>query len=465
VRHPIKVGWAGCDVTPDRPASLHGQFYVRIAHDAKDPVTATALAVEGTAPDGSPDCAIIVSADRVDAPAPLQQRLREALAERLPDVDGRKLFLHATHTHDAPDVTGGFYPPQAPEVMTPEEYVGLFAERAADAAARAWQERRPSAVSRAFGHAVVGHNRRAAYLDGSARMYGETATDDFSHIEGYEDHGVDLLFTWDPGGGLTGVVVNLACPSQVDAHLCSISADFWHEARLALRSRYGAGLFVLAQCAPAGDQSPHFLLYGEQERAIRERRGVTEREEIARRIARAVDDAFEGARAAAGADVPLQHVVRTIGLPRRPVTVREAEQARTALDRLEAEDPADDTAASANWVHRVRNRSVLDRYAAQAAAPSLDVELHVVRLGDAVMATNPFELFLDYGLRIKARSRAAQTFLVQLACDYCGYLPTERAVRGGSYGAEVASNPVGPEGGQVLVDETVGAINALWGGA
>ena len=36
------------------------------------------------------------------------------------------------------------------------------------------------------------------------------------------------------------------------------------------------------------------------------------------------------------------------------------------------------------------------------------------------MATNPFELFLDYGLRIKARSEAPQTFIVQLACGARG---------------------------------------------
>ena len=112
----------------------------------------------------------------------------------------------------------------------------------------------------------------------------------------------------------------------------------------------------------------------------------------------------------------------------------------------------------------MRNRRVLDRYEAQRAGSALAVELHAVRLGDVVMATNPFELFLDYGLRIKARCRALQTMLVQLACDSCGYLPTERAVRGKSYGAEVASNVVGPQGGQVLVDETVRTINALWDG-
>jgi len=74
-------------------------------------------------------------------------------------------------------------------------------------------------------------------------------------------------------------------------------------------------------------------------------------------------------------------------------------------------------------------------------------------------------MYTEYGLRIKARSKAVQTFVVQLAGDCGGYLPTEEAVRGGHYSAEVFSNQVGPEGGNVLVDKTVDAINSMWEGS
>ena len=84
----------------------------------------------------------------------------------------------------------------------------------------------------------------------------------------------------------------------------------------------------------------------------------------------------------------------------------------------------------------------------------------MIRLGDIALATNPFELYLDYGIRIEARSRAALTFLVQLSSQHSGYLPTEKGIRGGGYSAE--KFVVGPEGGQVLVDETVRRINAQW---
>jgi hypothetical protein len=88
------------------------------------------------------------------------------------------------------------------------------------------------------------------------------------------------------------------------------------------------------------------------------------------------------------------------------------------------------------------------------------VEMHVLRLGDVALATNPFELFLDYGIEIQGRSKALLTFTAQLTCDYQGYLPTRRAVTGGDYSA--VNYTVGPLGGRALVDESVRAINALW---
>ena len=121
-------------------------------------------------------------------------------------------------------------------------------------------------------------------------MYGDTNDPAFSHIEGYEDHYVDLLYTWDGSDNLTGVVVNLACPSQETESAMYISADFWHEIRQELRRRHGSHIQVLAQCSAAGDQSPHRLWYKAAEERMLALRGLTMREEIGRRVADAVDE-------------------------------------------------------------------------------------------------------------------------------------------------------------------------------
>ena len=76
-------------------------------------------------------------------------------------------------------------------------------------------------------------------------------------------------------------------------------------------------------------------------------------------------------------------------------------------------------------------------------------------MGDVAIATNPFELFVDYGVQIKGRSKALQTLLLQFTNGPGSYLATAKAVGGGGYGAVVESNQVGPEGGQILVERTV----------
>ena len=105
---------------------------------------------------------------------------------------------------------------------------------------------------------------------------------------------------------------------------------------------------------------------------------------------------------------------------------------------------------------------ILSRMELQNTVNMHNTEVHIIKLGTIAIATNPFELFLNYGNQIKARSHAQQTFIVQLACGYDGYLPTEKAELGGHYSAFVSSGFVGHEGGDILVRETLDAINSMF---
>ena len=68
------------------------------------------------------------------------------------------------------------------DVMQPSEYPEFLAGRISDVVAQAWKGRKPGGLSWALSHAVVAHNRRAVYADGTARMYGDTNDPEFSHI-------------------------------------------------------------------------------------------------------------------------------------------------------------------------------------------------------------------------------------------------------------------------------------------
>jgi hypothetical protein len=108
------------------------------------------------------------------------------------------------------------------------------------------------------------------------------------------------------------------------------------------------------------------------------------------------------------------------------------------------------------------NRAVVARYESQDEVPQFQFEMHTLRIGAVAFVTNPFELYLDFGHQIKARSMAGQTFVVQLCAGTGGYLPNARAEQLGGYGGLIINGNVGSDGGKKLVDETVKAIAALW---
>jgi hypothetical protein len=421
---PLHAGWAVVDITPPKPVNLVGQYEKRISVSVRDPLTATALAIETRGDPGPAGQAILVSCDVVGIQKSITDRVREKLRPRLPDFDVRKLVLNGTHTHTAPGLVETSYKPYdisgIPGVMKPSEYAEIFIERVAGAAVEAWRGRKPAGMSWGLGHASSGTNRRAAYFDGKSTMYGKTDGENFSHVEGSRDDGVEMLFFWSAERSLTGIVINIACTSQETEGISEVSADFWHETREEIRKRCGAEVRVLPQCAAAGDQSPHLLYRSGAEEIMAKRRGLTRRQEIARRIAGAVEDVLPVAKGDIRTALFFRHEVISVDLPEK--------------------DPPDRPFYETDSVH--------------------PVEIHVLRMGDVAMATNPFELYLDYGTRIKARSKAVLTMLVQLAVMDCGYLPTERAVRGGGYSAD--QFVVGPEGGQKLVNETVRAIGELY---
>jgi hypothetical protein len=268
-----------------------------------------------------------------------------------------------------------------------------------------------------------------------------------------------MLFLWDRDENLTALAINVACPSQEVESRSAVNADFWHDVRVELRQRYGEELYVLGWAGAAGDQSPHLMWHKAAEERMRKLRGLTRTEEIARRIVNAVEDVLPLAKSDIRTDVIMAHHVEQIELPVRKVTEEELAQAKAKVEQY-ASKP---NPGSADVRRRKWHQAVVDRYEKQDEEPTYAMELHVIRLGDVAIATNPFELFLDFGIRIKARSKGVQTFLIQLACSSGIYVATEKAVQGGGYSAIIESNLVGPAGGQVLVDRTVEAINRVMG--
>lgn len=481
--HELKIGWAQADITPNQPVSIAGQFYARVSEGVLNPLTVTALALESAS-----QHAVFVSCDLVtisdDLSAKIRSRLKES--ERANGLDPSNVIIHATHTHTGPEVRVptstsdgglGFGVDLGDHVMTPEKYVAYAADQIAQAVNEAWAERKAGGVSYGQGFAVIGRNRRWVNEEGNATMYrlNEAAVNSFRHIEGYEDHSVNLLATYDKQNNLTGLLVNVACPSQEGENAYVLSADFWHETREEIRRRYGQEIFILPQCSAAGDLSPHLLYDKKVHERMLKLKGRTVFEEIAHRLANAIDEILPYIGKSIQTSPLFIHHVHTVELTPNRLTDEDAQFAQKEAEKLRVKYEEEKRKLELNpalrdqphWYKEVTIAyrrmnwygNVVKRYEQQGS--SYPAEVHTIRLGEVAWATNPFEYYLDYGIQIKVRSPAIQTFLVQLA-GKGSYVPSLRSTSGGGYGSVPASNPVGPEGGQQLADYTVQAIRSLW---
>lgn len=472
----IRIGWNRQNTTPAGPVLLAGQFYCRVSEGVRDPIGATALAL-----DNRRDHVVLVSVDLVSLPQVVHDMIIRKLAGT-PGLDPSRVIISTTHSHTAPELRGKTYGfgdggvDFGVDLVPLESYRDFFSTQVAVAIRKAWQNRAPGSLAYGMTRAVLGHNRRWVDRDGASNMYGDTTTPTFDHIEGYEDSTVNVLATWDEQKQLTGMVLNVPCPSQLSEHEFQISSDYWHETRELVAQKYGKEVYVLGQCSVAGDQSPRVIWDKAPEERMLRLKGRTPRQELAHRLVSSLDEVLPYIQPAAQERVDIEHLVHTIELPLNQLTQKDRDEAEKSGDehlaKYEAEKARIDADPSlrgqprwyknvtfnhrrANWFSRVIER--YDKMKEQSTEPAT---VHVVRIGDMVLATNPYEYYLDYGVRIRARSPFEQTVLVQLA-GHGTYVPSERSVAGGGYGSMPASNPVGVEGGKILCEKTIEWIHQL----
>lgn len=490
----IKIGLSEVSLVPEgRRVRLVGQLYERVGDKVDTPICATVMALEC-----GDDSAVFVTCDLGGTSHKLLEKVRARLPETC-DLDRSKILMNAIHTHTAFGYAGSndrsstslsqlqMMKPEGvkyikavedddPSIFTPDEATELLVERISAAIVEAWENRSYGSIAFGFGRAAVGMNRRVCFDDGHAEMWGDTNSANFTELEGGNDSGIELMFTYDENKTLTGVVVNIACPAQVLEHQSFISADYIGKLRCILREKYGSQVKVIGLISPAGDLCPRDMIRWVdadielldphiQREVLLPRRADPSMfdlkgcEKVARRIANeifwALDDVTEYIE-----ETELVHKTLTVKLPLRRVTPIEYKEAKKTIA-----DFFKNCGGSFNYVDNAAlyiHAGTMSRFELQKTTDMFDIEMHVMKLHDVAFATNPFELFLNYGNKIRARSYAKQTFLIQLSCGSFGYLPTERAERGSHYSAYITSGTTGHEGGDLLVRRTLTEINEMF---
>ncbi len=417
---PLRCGAATSNITPPLGVSLNGGMQDRVAAYIHDELHARCLVLEN----GEAKLAIVVCDSCMIPQAILNQA--KHLAHSHTGIPLDQMLVSATHTHSAPTAGSVFQSEPDPR------YGEFLAVRIADGIRRAAHNLVPAKIGWGVGRDETQvFNRRWKMKSGlklldpfgrpdQVKMNPPPGSADLVEPAGPIDPEVGVLAVQTGDGRPLALLANYSLHYVGGTAGADVSADY-----------FGAFADRVQQLLRAGSQDPPFvgiLSNGTSGNInnvnFREKGEAQPPYEQIRKVADRL--AAEAARVAAAIEyrswVPLAMREAKLRLGRRPTPKDEVARAKFILSQ--AKDPV------LNRVEEIyaRETVLLNEY-----PPLVETTVQAVRIGDLGIVASPCETFVETGLAIKATSPLKPTFTIELANDYCGYLPTAEHHKLGGY--------------------------------
>jgi neutral ceramidase len=435
----LRAGAAKRDICPQVPMFLVGYPHVeRTSTGVHDPIYASAFFLEN-----STSAILTVAVDICYVMVETTRRCREAISKAT-GVPVQNIFISPTHTHSAPQTADILAWHADPVVPLPDpSYMELFTRAIVDAAVAAKEAAVPArvAITRTEAHGV-GRNRHSP--DGPA------------------DHEVGLLYARrdDNGAPVALVLIYSMHPTVLHEDSRLVSSDFPHYARVVIEEKF-PGITVIYHNGTSGNQSPRYEVFGQT---------FAEAERLGRSLGSAVVSAIKATREGdflgdATVDAAHEFVMLPVReFPSLPEAERQLAEARATYDRLRAAGAGHGPVRTQEcvvfgkeFVVRILQSGKFEEMLARYSP----VEVQVFRVANVFIAALPGELFVEFGLRIKARA-PGRSFVVTMAnSDLHGYIVTVEADAAGCY--EAGFSTFTPAAGELLGDTALRLMRRLSG--
>ncbi|MEI6520952.1 MAG: GNAT family N-acetyltransferase [bacterium] len=352
------------------------------------------------------------------------------------------IMISSTHTH-----TGGNAWSLLHDAPDNDDYLKLIFDNIGYAAHEAFSNARPVKVGSATGQAHVGFNRRLCWKDSTHTMYGDSSLPDFTGLEGPDDPTHTVLFVQDEDGKYIAICHNNCSHSTSVEGDYFASADFPGEARRVIREALSVEVPVLYLQGASGDTSPW-----DMSKTPHRYSGEQRLHEMGAALAA---ETLRLLRSTTPINNPVIKAVNSTPVMEvRMPTAEELATARATKDKGEEN--------TSRWDYVIDVDGVLHLWDEFHDNPQEAVPLSAIRIGDLVIAANPFELYCQFGLDIRRRSAAKNTMIAQLTNGCLGYVPTIYGILGGGYsGRAIYWARMEPYAGYKIVDETARLLGEL----
>ena len=355
----------------------------------------------------------LVAADLVKVGKDVATTIRTE-ASKQTGIPAERILVAATHTHGGPGITGA--------------YGDFFIKTAVESIVHAWQSRQPALIgaSAVTHRGWVGMNRR--HLESG-----------FSPV----DKEISIIEICDPEHRLKAILYNYSChPACLGPNNLLVTADWPYFVAGKIQSKLGKAVKVLYFQGTEGDVNTGYSAGLSSIGVPIPTRTYAYAQEIGEVLADAilaqlpkVNLQSSGRLEARSDTVNLEYFIPS-SLADAEAQLQQAEAALRVVRQRQAPQSQIDAARvavsfAANNRNRIEENLKINQHEYAA-------EIQAFRIGDAAFVSFPGEFFVEIGLAIKQRSPLNPTFLVGLANDSIGYIPTPEYYPEGGYEVSVA---------------------------
>jgi hypothetical protein len=439
----LKAGVAVVDITPPVPWRMSGYFNERVSTGVKDPLLAKAVVFEQ-----GDEKAALVFCDLVGVSLDVSVRARQK-ASQDSGIPIENIAITATHTHTGPLFFGALREHFHQRALArfgndPNEtlnYADELVKKLSAAIVDAKAKLQPVQLSAGFAEeSRLSFNRRFHMADGSVRFNPGQLNPDIRRPAGPIDPQVGVVSIKsanenNPVAAIVAFALHLDTTGGT-----KYSADYPKFMQDRLRESFGKDFVSLFGAGTCGDIN-HIDVRTKE---------VRKPEQIGAMLADSVAGAMKSGAIALIAEPSLAVRSAKVDASLQNYPPSEIAAAREKMDSVGTRKLA--------FLDEVEVCKIVALQAFDG--PSWPLEVQAFRLSDeAAIVTLPTEIFVEFGLAIKAASPFKTTMVIELANDSLGYIPTKKAFAEGSY--EVVNSRVQSGAGEQLVETAIRLLKEL----